>query len=87
MTTANFSLDINSFIKEHDSRENEGLLQDQLNYFNKLKKPNNKSPSNFKTELESLNKKIEIIPGAIQNDAHDEERLKSFYYDAMPRNW
>ena len=87
MTPANFSTDIDSFIKKHDSRENEDLLQDQLNYFNKLEKPTNKCPSNFKTEIESLNKKIEIIPGAAADDMHDEERLKAIYYDAMPKAW
>ena len=87
LTPANFSTDIDAFIKKHDSRENEDLLQDQLNYFNKLKKPANKSPSNFKTDIESLNKKIEIIPGATEIDSHDEERLKAIYYDAMPKGW
>ena len=87
LTPANFSIDIDSFIKKHDSRENEDLLQDQLNYFNKLKKPTNKCPPNFKTEIESLKKKIEIIPGAAADDMHDEERLKAIYYDAMPKAW
>ena len=87
LTPENFSEDIDEFITKHDSRQNEDLLQDQLNYFSKIKKPSNKSPTEFKTQLESLNKKIKLIPGATNEDIHSEERLKSIYFDAMPGPW
>jgi len=62
-TPENFAIDVDEFITLHESRDPEDLLQDQeLNYFMKLRKPQSMSPTKFKTQLESLNKRIFAMP-------------------------
>ena len=69
-TPENFSIDIDSFVKANDSRDNEELLQAQVNYMNHLKKPRATKPSDFKAQLIKLNNRIATIP-----DAGDDAKL------------
>lgn len=86
-TPDNFSLDIDSFIKFNESRDDEELLQDQLNYINHLRKPKKTKPSDFKTQLIQLNNYIPLIPGAEETDKLDDARLKAIFVAAMPSSW
>ena len=86
-TPENFADDIDEFVKTNDSRDNEELLQAQVNYMNHLKKPRSMKPSDFKAHLITLNNHIASIPGADDNDKLDENRLKSIFMDAMPPQW
>ena len=69
---------------QHETRDEEELLQDQINYINHLTKPRKTKPSEFRTQLERLNKQIPLIPGADDNDKLEEIRLKAIYFSSMP---
>jgi hypothetical protein len=63
-TPENFAIDIDNFIMQHETCNEEELLQDQINYINHLTKPRKTKPSEFCTQLERLNKQIPLILGA-----------------------
>ena len=84
---ANYSDDIDSFIRRHETRDNEELLQAQLNYMNHLVKPRKMQPTKFKAALSKLNRRISLIPEAEDTDRLDDTRLKSIFYSAMPSAW
>ena len=86
-TPEHFAADIDEFIKTNESRDNEDLLQDQLNYMNHIKKPRNTKPTDFKSQLIKLNNRVPLIPGAEENDKLDEARLKAIFMAAMPPQW
>ena len=86
-TPDNFAIDIDNFIMQHETRDEEELLQDQINYINHLTKPRKTKPSEFRTQLERLNKQIPLIPGADDNDKLEEIRLKAIYFSSMPAQW
>ena len=86
-TVNNYANDIDRFIYKYESRQQEDLLQSELNYITKLKKSNSITPSTFKSQLESLNNKIELIPGTQPEDILQEPRIKAVYLDAMPTSY
>ena len=86
-TPDNFSEDVDTFVRQNETRDNEELLQAQLNYMNHLTKPRNMKPSKFKTALVKLNRRITLIPDATEADKLDTVRLRSIYYSAMPIAW
>ena len=86
-TPENFSTDVDSFVKANDSRDNEELLQAQVNYMNHLKKPRATKPSDFKAQLIKLNHRIATIPDAGDDAKLSDARLKSIFMDAMPSSW
>lgn len=86
-TPANYAIDIDTFIRRHETRDNEELLQSQLNYMNHLVKPRKLQPSKFKAALTKLNRRIALIPEAVDTDLLNDTRLKSIFYSAMPSAW
>ena len=50
-----FAEEIDSFVKNNDSRDDEELLQAQVNYMHHLKKPCRTKPTDFKSQLIKLN--------------------------------
>ena len=83
----NFATDIDTFLRQHETRDNDELLQDQLNYLGHLTKPRKMKPSKFKDELVKCNRRISLIPGADDNSRLPEMRLRSIFHAAMPPNW
>ena len=86
-TPENFSKDVDKFIRQNETRDNEELLQAQLNYMNHLTKPRSMKPSKFKNALIKLNRRITLIPDSKDSDKLDDVRLRSIYYSAMPVAW
>ena len=74
-TPEHFSADIDEFIKTNESRDNEDLLQDQLNYMNHIKKPRNTKPTDFKAQLIKLNNSVEEYTNLVKNEDNSTEKL------------
>jgi hypothetical protein len=50
-TIETYSADVDTFIKYHESRDNEDLIQAQVSYMSKLHKPIKTTPSEFRNQL------------------------------------
>jgi hypothetical protein len=87
MTIDTYSSDIDCFIKYHESRENEDLIQAQVSYMSKLHKPLKSSPSEFRNQLLELNHLLVSIPDASADDQLNDTQLKYLLVEAMPANW
>jgi hypothetical protein len=86
-TLETYSSDIDSFIKYHESRDNEDLIQAQISYMSKLHKPIKATPSEFRNQLLRLNNLILAIPDAINDDQFSSLKLKYLFVEAMPATW
>jgi hypothetical protein len=86
-TIDTYSMDIDTFIKYHESRDNEDLLHAQISYMSKLHKPMKASPSEFRNQLLHLNNLILAIPEATTEDQFSPLKLKYLFVEAMPANW
>ena len=86
-TLENYSADIDRFIKFHESRANEDLLHAQKSYMNRLSKPRNTSPSDFRNQLLALNNLLTTIPSTTDADKYSELDLKYLFVEAMPYHW
>ena len=86
-TVDTYSTDVDTFIKYHESRDNEDLIQAQVSYMSKLHKPIKSTPSEFRNHLLRLNNLILAIPDAIADDQFSNLKLKYLFVEAMPANW
>jgi hypothetical protein len=87
MTLDTYSDDIDRFIKYHDSRDNEDLIQAQVSYMSKLHKPLKSSQSEFRNQLLELNHLLASIPDASDDDQLNNTQLKYLLVESMPTNW
>jgi hypothetical protein len=86
-TLENYSADIDCFIKFHESRANEDLLRAQKSYMNRLNKPRNTSPSEFRNQLLALNNLLTTIPNTADAQKYSDLDLKYLFVEAMPYKW
>jgi Reverse transcriptase (RNA-dependent DNA polymerase). len=86
-TVATYAEDIDSFIKYHESRDNEDLIQAQVSYMSKVHKPIKATPSEFRNQLLRLNNLILAIPDAIVDDQFSNLKIKYLFVESMPANW
>ena len=84
---ANFSLDVDTWICYHESRDFAELLQNQRAYMNRLTKPKKTSPNDFKGQILVMNRLIPSIPDAGNNAQFDDDTIKALILYAMPRQW
>ena len=82
-----FSDDVDQFITYHDSRDFEDLLNNQRTYMQKISKPANMSPTDFKNGLVNINTLIASLPEADEQSSFSNQYLKTMVFNAMPRQW
>ena len=80
-----FMQDLARWVKMHESREDIDLFQAQTAYMQRLSKPKNTSPTDYKAQFVKLNLLIPIIPGEPSSFGNDE--LKFLFLYSMPKNW
>ena len=83
----NFSVDVDTWITYHESRDFAELLQNQRAYMNRLVKPKKTSPIDFKGQILVINRLIPSIPDTPDNSQFDDDTVKSLFLYAMPKPW
>jgi hypothetical protein len=86
-TIDTYSADVDAFIKYHESRDNEDLIQAQVSYMSKIHKPVKAAPSEFRNQLLRLNNLILAIPEAVADDQFSNLKIKYLFVEAMPAAW
>ena len=87
LTAVHLEEDVAKFVKYHNSRGLEDLLNNQRTYMSRITKPIDMSPTKFKNEMVKVNSLIDLIPDAKGHDVFSDPEMKNMVFNAMPKAW